>query len=87
MDLIMELSEITGLPVQVAVGSYRYSVIGGKAVHISGLKSILAFSDEGAVLLMQKGKKLVVKGSEFLIKKMQGSDIVITGKILSVTEE
>lgn len=83
----MELSDITGLPVYLAAGSYKYSVIGGQAAHVSGVKTILQFDTNKAVLIVQKNKRLVINGQELYIKKMYNADIVICGKIVSVLEE
>ncbi|MDD4276153.1 MAG: YabP/YqfC family sporulation protein [Clostridia bacterium] len=87
MDLIMEVSDITGLPVYLTAGSYKYSVIGGQAVHISGVKNIWQFDSDKAVLIVQKNKRLVIKGQELYIKKMYNTDVVVCGKISSVSEE
>ena len=65
---------------------FRYTVLGGKAAVIEGIKEILSLSDEEIVFSV--GKSLLkIRGSGLAVKKYGGREVTVTGVVTGVYSE
>ena len=81
-----EIAKLTELPFDTAFTAYRYVNIGGAAVYVQGHKGVISCGAEKIELKIKHGR-LTVSGDKLFIKQLTGDDIVITGRILSVSTE
>ena len=57
---------------------------GFRLLVVNGYQSIISFSDAEIVLKVKGNMKVSIKGAKMIIKKMEKSELVIDGEILSV---
>ncbi len=72
------------LPQDVMMDLPRITMIGQIHIYIENHRGLLAFSDKELRLLLKQGQ-LLVKGKAFVIKTILPEEILLEGKIDSVT--
>lgn len=77
------LSERLDIPSDISVGTAKLSIFGKNRVLIENHKGILHYS-ENEIELSAKGMTVKLLGDGLSIAAMDKSDMLITGKILSV---
>lgn len=77
------LSERLDIPSDISVGTAKLSIFGKNRVLIENHKGILHYS-ENEIELSAKGMTVKLLGDGLSIDAMDKSDMLITGKILSV---
>lgn len=77
------LSERLDIPSDISVGTAKLSIFGKNRVLIENHKGILHYS-ENEIELSAKGMTVKFLGDGLSIDAMDKSDMLITGKILSV---
>ena len=82
MNLIGEVYKVfssTGF-----VPNFKATLLGENSLYLENVKKILGFNSDSIVLLIGK-KTFEIKGEELFIKKYYGGDVVICGKIKSLS--
>ncbi|GLB58250.1 sporulation protein YqfC [Cytobacillus sp. NCCP-133] len=72
------------LPQDVMMDLPRITMIGQIHIYIENHRGLLAFSDKELRLLLKQGQ-LLIKGKAFVIKTILPEEILLEGKIDSVT--
>lgn len=84
-NLINEISDMSGLPINEAVGAYKYVNIGGRTVYVQNYKDVLSFNEEEIILKLKDGELKII-GENLNIKDLNLNSIVISG-VISLIEK
>lgn len=83
MDFLAELSGLVDFPIDILT-SYRYTVLGGKAAYIAGYSGIKHF--DSTLIELKAGKQIIsITGTDLVINRMSGNDMLIMGEISAVS--
>lgn len=79
MGIVEELSKYLTIPFDEVL-NYKYTVIGGNLVNVTGYKKILQYSSK-SVTLSVKDNQLCIEGKNITIKELDKGNIILSGKI------
>ena len=82
MGLVEELSKYLTIPFDEVL-NYKYTVIGGNVVNVTGYKKILQYSKD-SVTLSVKDNQLCIEGKNITIKELDNGNMILNGKINKV---
>ncbi|WP_051302184.1 sporulation protein YqfC [Salibacterium aidingense] len=77
------LTEKLTLPEDVLLDTPRLTMIGQHQLHVENHRGVLFFSKETIRLKLAEGE-LLIKGEQFIIKKIYPEELLIEGKIREV---
>lgn len=80
------LAESLELPEDALLGAARATVVGGKTLLVENHKGILEYGTE-RLRIAVLGGQLAVNGSGLTLTAMNGSELLLRGKIVSVEWE
>ncbi len=63
---------------------YEVHLIGDKCAVVEGYKKIKSFSASEVILELKNKSKLILRGAKMIIKKLEISEMVIAGEVLSI---
>lgn len=65
--------------------SFRLECFGQSAVLIAGYRRIVSLGETQMEILVQGNIKIVISGAKLYIKKLEESEIVVAGKLLTIS--
>lgn len=84
INFVDEFAKFVDLPISEIVSKYKYINIGGELVCVQNYTKIISYSVE-KVVLKAKRTILNIEGENLLIRELEKNNIVIVGKITSVS--
>ena len=78
-----ELYEIAGCKNTDTLDKYKLFMLSNNVLYVADFAKILSLS-ESLIVLKIKGDQLNIEGSSLVVKNLDTSEIIITGKILSI---
>ncbi len=85
-SFLKEIAALTELPFDTAFSAYRYVNIGGAALYVQGHKGVISYGTDKIALRIKNGR-LEVAGHDLAVKQLSADEIVMTGRIVSLTAE
>ena len=82
-ELPIELAEKLELPMEILPGTGRVSITGGRQVHVEGHRGIVEYSESRVILALKRGK-ITVNGAGMKLSAMNGTELIISGRVESV---
>lgn len=65
--------------------SFKLECIGSSAVLITGYKKLVSLGETQMEILVHGNAKVVINGAKLYIKKLEESEIVVAGRILTIS--
>ena len=85
-DIAADLAERMDLPQDALAGETKLTVSAGTRVLVENHRGILEYGSERIALATPRGK-LLIKGNRLLLDAMNKSELLISGKLISVEWE
>lgn len=79
-EISQQLSDTLGLPPELPPGSASVSITGGRHALVEGHRGIAEYSRERLVLNI-RGGRLIISGSELILRAMNTSELAVSGRI------
>ncbi|MDR1093368.1 MAG: YabP/YqfC family sporulation protein [Clostridiales bacterium] len=82
---LSEIAKLTEMPFDTVFAGFRYVNFGGRSLYVQGHKGVVSFGTEKIILRVGK-RRLEIVGEGLCVQRLSQNDIVVNGKIVSVTE-
>lgn len=82
-ELPLDLAEKLELPMEILPGAGRISITGGRQAYVEDHRGIVEYSEDRVVLALKRGK-IIINGAGMRLSAMNGSELIVSGRIESV---
>ena len=83
INFIDEFAKFIDLPLEEVMSNYKYINVGGKLVCIQNYTKIISYSKE-KIVLKSKRTVLNIEGENLIIKELEKSNLIVSGKITNI---